>query len=309
MIRRKHLSYSTERSYVSWLRRYCVWIAEHPEGNSTEKVTAYLTHLARNGASAVNQNQALNALVMFYRDVRQTEIGRIDALRAKRSHHERYCPSVEECRAILSSVKDVAGYPTRLVMHMLYGCGLRLREPLNIRLMDIDLDNSRIVIRRAKGQKDRVVGIPCNLIEPIRKQHAVASALWAQDAAIALPVKLPTAVARKYGSYATTQGWAWLFPSRTPCQDSRTGTTCRWHMHETNVQRACRQAAKAIGLFGVVTPHCLRHGYATHAMRQGANVRDVQQVMGHKSLETTMGYLHPECGSVKSPIESIACSL
>jgi site-specific recombinase XerD len=309
VIRRRHLSYSTEKSYCAWLRRYCEHIEQNPEGTSAGKVTSFLSGLAVNGCSASSQNQAFQALLLFYREVRQVDLGNIDALRAKRPQHQRYAPSVDEVSAILRQSKDVAGYPTRLVLHMLYGCGLRLREPLNIRMMDVDLAGSQIAIRRAKGQKDRTIAIPCNLSEPIRKQMSFATAMWERDRSSDLPCKLPASVANKSSGYASTRGWYWLFPQHKPCRDPRSGQLCRYHMHEVNVQRCCRDAAKSVGLFGVVTPHSLRHAYATHAMRGGANVRDVQVVMGHKCIETTMGYLHPECGSVPSPLAGMEVKL
>ena len=305
-IRRRHLAWSTEQSYVTWLRRYEEYLrVKRPEGDSTAKVSGFLTDLAHEDLSASSQNQALQALLMFYREAMGVELGRVDALRAKRPEHIRYAPSREEMQALLQAVGDVGGYPTRLIAHMLYGCGLRVNEPLNLRLKDVDLANSTLAVRGGKGFKDRIVPVPCSLAEPIRRQAAIAAAKWEMDAAAGLGVPLPHQLGRKYPSWATAKAWYWLFPAHTACRHPRTGETVRYRCLDTNVQRAVRAAAAACGLTGRVTPHCFRHAYATHAMRAGAYVRDVQVVMGHSNLETTMGYLHTEAERVASPLDSM----
>jgi site-specific recombinase XerD len=175
-IRRRHLAWSTEQSYVTWLRRYEEYLrVKRPEGDSTAKVTGFLTDLAHEDLSASSQNQALQALLMFYREAMGVELGRVDALRAKRPEHIRYAPSREEMQALLRAVADVGGYPTRLIAHMLYGCGMRVNEPLNLRLKDVDLANSTLAVRGGKGFKDRIVPVPCSLAEPIRRQAAIAA--------------------------------------------------------------------------------------------------------------------------------------
>jgi integrase len=279
-------------------------LPRHGTGDSTAKVSAFLTDLARTECSASTQNQALQALLAFYREVVGAELGRVDALRAKRPQHVRYAPTRDEVRALLSAVQDLVGYPTRLIVHLLYGCGLRVNEPLDLRLKDLDLDNSRLTIHRAKGGKSRVVPLPCCLADPLRRQAALAAARWEQDAAAGSPVPLPHLLARKYPRAALARGWYWLFPAVGTCRHPRTGEIVRYRCLDTSVQRAVRAAAATCGLSGVVTPHCFRHAYATHAMQGGAYVRDVQVVMGHASLETTQTYLHAETGRVPSPLES-----
>jgi integrase len=264
-----------------------------------------LTDLARGDCSPTTQNQALQALLLFYREVVGAELGRVDALRAKREQHVRYAPTAEDVVSLLGAVKDRGGYPIRLIVHLLYGCGLRVNEPLDLRLKDVDLENSRLIVRQAKGGKDRVVPLPCKLAEPLRRQLEYASAMWARDAAAGLPVQLPHLFARKYPGHARSRGWYWLFPAQSPCRHPRTGEIVRYRVLAENVQRAVRDAARSVGLGGQVTPHCLRHAYATHALRGGAYVRDVQVVLGHSSLETTMGYLHAEAGRVASPLDSL----
>lgn len=303
-MRRRHLAWSTEQSYVAWLRRYCAWLRScDPSLDSTAKVSAFLTALAHTDCSASTQNQALQALLMLYREVVGTDLGRVNALRAKRPQHVRYAPTRDEVRAILATIQDQGGYPTRLIVHLLYGCGLRVNEPLDLRIKDVDLENSRLTVHEAKGVKSRVIPIPCAMAEPLRRQIAVAAARWEQDAAAGIPVPLPHLLARKYPRNAFARGWYWLFPAHNTCLHPRTGETVRYRCLDTNVQRAVRAAASKCGLTGMVTPHCFRHAYATHAMQSGAYVRDVAEVLGHAHLDTTMGYLHAEAGRVTSPLD------
>ncbi len=305
--RLRHLSISTEKSYVGWFRRYACWLARvRPSGEPREKVERFLTELARGEISASSQNQAFNALLFFYRDCRGTDLGKVDALRARRTQRERYAPSYDETRRLLEGIRDAGCYPVRLVVHLIYGCGLRVNEPLSLRLKDVDLKNSRLTIRQAKGDKDRVVSLPCSLSAAVERQMAVAAAVAAQDRAAGLPVQLPGRLEKKYPRLEFAKEWAFLFPEKASCRHPRTGRLVRWHMLDQTVQRAMREAVARLGLPPMITPHSLRHAFATHSMAGGANVRDIQEVMGHNSLETTMGYLHPEAERVRSPIDAMA---
>ena len=155
--------------------------------------------------------------------------------------------------------------------------------------------------KTSHGNKGRVVLFPKCLAEPIERQLVFAKALAAQDHARGIPVALPGLLAKKYPSAARSERWAWLFPSRTTCRHPRTGIQVRWRCHENNVQRAVKEAARRCHLEGL-TPHYLRHAFATHALHGGAFVRDLQVVLGHNHLETTMLYLHTEAGRVASPL-------
>lgn len=299
-MRLKHLAISTEQCYLSWLDRYMRFLAAEGGrwGSSEERVQAFLTGLAHREVSASTQNQAFNALVMFYREIVGQPLAKVDALRAKAPVRLRESPSVAETRAMLAAVRDVQGYPTRLIAHLLYGCGLRVSEPCNLRVKDVDLTGSRLVIRAAKGDKDRVVALPCSLFAVLRDQLEVARVVWRQDVAAGVPIALPGLLAQKYPQSRWAWKWAWVFPQRRPCRHPRTGETVRWRVHEANVQAAIREASG-----GGIKPHELRHAYATHSLNRGINPRAIQQAMGHASLETTMGYLHAEALSVPSPLE------
>jgi integron integrase len=300
--RRKHFSLSTEQSYAGWLRRYCSYLAKLPASWPSErKLESFLSMLARDDVSASTQNQAFNALLFFYQECLGHKLSGVNSLRAKRAAFVRRAPPVEEVRALLKDVRDESAYPVRLVVKLLYGCGLRITEPLSLRIRDVDIPGSRFIIRQAKGRKDRVVPIPCPVIGEIQAQIENARVTWRRDAAAQVPIKLPGQLARKYPRAASSWQWAWLFPQIAPCNDPRSGEIVRWHMLESCVQRAVKNSCRRIGLD--IKPHELRHAYATHCLNGGQNPRAIQQAMGHKSLETTMGYLHAEALSVRSPLE------
>lgn len=305
VIRRQHKSLRTEEAYVYWLKRYIAALEHMPPALPSEKkVERFLNGLAHNRTTAANtQHQALNAIVFFYKDVLDQPLQSINSLRISRPAHLRHAPTIPEVHALLQAVPDVAGYPTNLVARLLYGCGLRVTEPLNLRIKDVNLGRSTLSVMSAKGGKDRVIRLPLPLKAEIAQQMSAAYSVWQQDQRNRIPVELPHSLGRKYPEYKFAWCWAWLFPSHYTCRHPRTGQVVRYRMHEANVQRAIKQARHKLGI--MVLPHELRHGYATHCLEAGTNPRAIQYAMGHKSLETTMGYLHAESLSVLSPLETI----
>lgn len=305
VMRRQHKSLSTERDYAGWLRRYFEFRVSRtfpPETTREKKVEAFLTSLARDRqVAAATQNVAFNAICFFYRDVLQKPLANVDALRATRPTRVRHAPSVLETFALLNDVKDVGGYSTNLVARMLYGCGLRVSEPLNLRTKDISFDDGKLFVMGGKGRKDRVVSLPDSLVLELRGQLDYARAVWRRDVDAGVPVEMPEALARKYPEYRSAWGWAWVFPGHQPCRHPRTGEWVRWRMHEVNVQRAIRDARRRLGI--MVLPHELRHAYATHCLDRGVNIKALKDAMGHAQVETTMGYCHADALSVRSPLE------
>lgn len=305
LLRLQHKSLSTERTYLRWIGSYIDWLVSHGRGlaDSRARMEAYLSSLARRGLSASTQNQAFNALLYLYQQVKKEHLGEIHALRAKRSRTLRTALSKPDTLALLDRVQDEAGYPTRLIARLLYGCGLRVSEPLNLRVKDLDAAHSRLMIRGAKGGKDRIVRVPCSLMVALLEQMKFAKAIWQRDAANGLPVQLPGELARKYPRAPFAWQWAFVFPAHQPCHHPRTCQRVRYRMHECHVQRAVKKAARALDLDALATPHVLRHCYATHVIESGAHVRDVQEALGHSHLDTTMVYVRPQSERVLSPLE------
>ncbi len=180
----------------------------------------------------------------------------------------------------------------------------RVSEPLELRIKDVDLAGARLTIRSAKGNKDRIVPLPQCVAGELEVQLRVARAVLKSDAVAKVPVALPTMLAAKYPKAAFQEQWAWLFPAQAPSTHPRTGERIRWRLHEVSIQRAVRAAAAKAGIAVRVTPHVLRHSYATHAHASGAPPRDLQEVLGHGKLETTMRYLKPAFGIV-SPLDAM----
>jgi len=181
-----------------------------------------------------------------------------------------------------------------------------LSEPLNLRIKDIDIDNSRLTIREAKRNKDRVVSLPCSLLPEIQEQIKRARKFYELDAVDKIPVPLPGLLAKKYPSAPYAWQWYWLFPSAKTCAHPRTGETVRWRVHEANVQKCVRESARKAGLDGAVTPHNLRHSYASHLIERGVNIKSLAEAMGHSSILTTSGYCHTDALSVPSPLSSLS---
>lgn len=304
VMRLQRKALATEECYRHWVGSFIDWLISHGRDmpDSRTRIEAYLTVLAHRGVSASTQNQAFNAIKYFYQHVRGETIDGINALRASRPKKHRTALSREDTLALLDRVQDQAGYPTRLVARMLYGCGLRVSEPLNLRIKDVDLRGSRLVIHGAKGGKDRVVTVLCSLMPEIEDQINRARVVWQADQSRRMPVELPGELARKYKNAPFSWQWAWLFPAHQPCIHPRTGERVRYRMHEANVQRAVKEAARSLDLDSLATPHVLRHCWATHVIDAGASIRDVQERMGHASLETTMGYIQPDPRRIPSLI-------
>jgi integron integrase len=306
VIRRQHKAISTEQTYLHWLGRYIRALRHYPASLTSErKMERFLTELAlKCNVSASTQNQAFNAILFFYRDALGVELKNISALRAQRPAQLRHAPTVEETRALLAAVRDVGGYPVNLITRLLYGCGLRVSEPLNLRIKDVDLANGRLDIKGAKGGKDRVVALPCSVAEEVRSQMDFSRAVWKRDGLARIPLEIPHQLALKYPEFRFAWPWAWLFPQRHPCRHPRTGEIVRYRMHEANVQQGIKEARRKLGI--MVLPHELRHAYATHCLNRGTNLKALSEAMGHAQITTTAGYCYAEALSVRSPLDVMA---
>jgi Phage integrase family/Phage integrase, N-terminal SAM-like domain len=190
-----------------------------PAGLSSEqKLEWFLTDLARRrDLSANSQNQALNAVLYFYKEVLRQPLQGVDALRAKRPARLRHAPTIPETQALLKTIRDRAGYPTNLIARLIYGCGLRVAEPLNLRIKDLNLEQLELFLVGAKGGRDRVVSLPKSLVPELVQQMKFAQAIWPRDRQNKIPVTLPHQLAAKYPEYQFVWPWAWLFPAHNTC--------------------------------------------------------------------------------------------
>jgi integron integrase len=291
-LRRRHYSPRTEQSYVHWIKRFIFFSDKrHPKDMGAPEVTAFLSHLARDrDVAAATQNQALAALLFLYKEVLGQALPWLDQVeRAKRPARLPTVLSVPEVQRLLGEMEGTKW----LMASLLYGAGLRLRECLKLRVKDVDFDYRQILVRDAKGGKDRVTMLPQSVIEPLQRHLVRVKALHEQDVASGHgDVELPDAIARKYPRAPCAWGWKFVFPSHKLSVDPATGVVRRHHVFENYLIRGVKDAARAARIAKHVSCHTLRHSFATHLLERGQDIRTVQELLGHSSVETTMIYTH-----------------
>lgn len=310
-LRSRHYAWRTEQTYRQWAGRFVRWLEGRRLSLDTageEEVRQFLTELAtRSRVSAGTQRQALNAIVFLLRDTMGREPGDFSSFQRATNH--RRMPVVltrAECERLFDALKGT----TRLMAMVAYGSGLRLTELLRLRVKDADLERQQITVRAGKGDKDRVTVLPASLVEPLRNHRERLRQLHEEDRGRDLPgVWLPESLARKYPNAGKEWPWQFLWPSRELMQDPRTEVRRRHHVLPGTFQHCVREAAREAGLSKRVTPHVLRHSFATHSLELGTDIRTLQELLGHRSVETTQIYLHvmrkPGLGA-KSPLDALS---
>ena len=305
-----------------WVRRFVLFHGKrHPKDMGATEITEFLTDLGSPkvlpplvpgaAASAVQhevspstQMQALNALVFLYRHILGRDPGEfVGVVRAQRPRKVPVVLSADEVRRMLKELNGTA----LLMAQLLYGAGLRMIECIRLRVKDVDFERGVLTLQETKGGQGRVTMLPDAARPGLEQQLAKARELYDGDrAAGANGVILPYALAEKLRNAATAWHWFWVFPSPVESRDPRSGLMRRHHVHEDTLQRALRLAAKRSGVAKAVTPHTLRHSFATHLLEKGQDIRTVQELLGHKDVATTMIYTHvmnrPGMG-VRSPLD------
>ena len=308
-IRYLHYSIRTEEAYVHWVRAFVRFHGlRHPRELGAQEVEAFLSWLAGERHVAVSTHrQALSALLFLYQKVLCVdlpwlrEIGR---------------PQVRSRLPVVLGPAEVARLfallegAHRLLAQLLYGTGMRVTEGLQLRVKDVDFERRAIVVREGKGAKDRVVMLPASLVPGLREQMARARVLWAADRAAGRGgVHMPDALDRKYPRAGASWAWFFVFPQASPSTDPRSGVERRHHLFDQTFQRAFKRAVEAAGICErPVTPHTLRHSFATHLLQSGYDIRTVQELLGHSDVSTTMIYTHVlklGGGAVRSPLDAL----
>jgi len=292
ILRLKHYAYRTEQTYLDWVRKYFNYCyAENHDYKSSVTVKLYLSYLASGlKVAASTQNQAFNSLLFLFRHVFELELDDIsDSVRAKGKKNFPAVLSVAEVKLLFSQVEGTQ----RMILELIYGSGLRVSELTRLRVMNIDFDNLHLIVKDGKGGKDRIVSLPRKLEEDLRIHLAKVKELHNQDLSLGFgEVYLPPALGRKYPNAGREWKWQYVFPSVNLATDPRSGKTRRHHILDHTVQRIMKKAVTAAKIPKKATVHTLRHSFATHLLMSGVNIREIQELLGHKNLETTMIYTH-----------------
>ncbi|SFV56648.1 Integron integrase IntIPac [hydrothermal vent metagenome] len=307
-IRLKHYSFSTEKTYLFWIKQYIFFHnKQHPIDLDKKDIEAFLTYLAmKKKVAPSTQNQAFSALLFLYREVLGIDISEwnIQSLRAQERQHIPVVLTKEEVRVILSNLDGIY----KLMVSLMYGCGLRMSEVLNIRIKDIDFGFEKVYIWDSKSLKDRTVPLPIKLKQQLLAQVEVVSELHERDIKDGYgAVYLPYALEKKYPKAKFETKWQYLFPMKKLSKDPRSGETRRHHILQRTLSRNITSATIKSNINKKVTAHTFRHSYATHLLQNGVDIRTIQELLGHKSVETTMIYTHivKELNrqAVKSPLD------
>ena len=312
-IRLKHFSYNTERTYVDWAKRFFEYLPRQknknisPDTLNSQDVRDFLSMLAvKQRVSSSTQNQAFNALLFLFRNVLNIELKDMGkTVRAKRGLKLPVVLSVEEVQEILKNIKD----NNLLLVKTLYGTGMRLMELVRLRVKDIDFDSNLIFIRGGKGDKDRATMLPelikndlCIHLKKIKTIHEEDGNAGFGE------VFLPESLAKKYPKAAKDWAWQYVFPSSKLSVDPRSGKVRRHHITPNAIQKIVAKAVKRAGIAKQASVHTFRHSFATHLLMNGVNIREIQDLLGHKHVETTMVYTHvlrDMSNAPKSPLDSL----
>jgi integron integrase len=289
-----HYSLSTEKLYLYWVRFFIRWHAmKHPRDMGAPEVEAFLSMLAaERKVSTSTHNQALSALLFLYREVLAIDLPWMNDIRRPAYHKRIPCVlTKDEVASVLARMEGT----TALLAQLLYGTGMRLMEGMRLRVKDVDFDRHAIIVREAKGNKDRVVMLPRSLAPALRAQMLAARAIWEGD--------------RQVQRGGFTWSWFWMFPSPTLSVDPRTGVERRHHLFEERLQRALKRAVAHAAIVKPVSVHTLRHSFATQLLQAGTDIRTVQELLGHSDVSTTMIYTHVlkvAAGGTSSPLDALA---
>jgi len=306
-IKLRHYSPKTLSTYSTWVRKFQYYLEDKvPEDLSTEDVKQFLTFLAvRQKVSASSQNLAFNSLLFFFRNVLKKEFGKVDGVvRAKKKP---YIPVVLT-REEINKIIDNLPYPYHLVVKLLYGCGLRLAECLNLRVNNFNFDMKVLTVHDGKGKKDRTVPIPETTISELQIHLEKVKAIHQADLDSGYGGAFMFGqLEKKYKNAGKELVWQWFFPAKTLTYVEDEKNYRRYHLHESHVQKAIKRAVNKSKLTKRATAHTFRHSFASHLLQANYDIRTIQELLGHSDVRTTMIYTHTvksrTIKEVRSPLD------
>jgi integron integrase len=304
-IRTRHYSRRTEQAYAGWIRKFVLFHnKKHPSEMGADEIRAFINNLATNHhVSSSTQNQALQGILFLYKNILKKEVGWIKEI--KRSARVKHLPVVFSKKEVINIFEHLNGLP-KLVVSLLYGSGLRLSEALRLRVKDIDFDYKQITVRDGKGEKDRNTILPDSVIPDLKQHLNEVYLTHKEDLKRGRgETNLPYALKRKYPNAAKEFGWQYVFLANKFIREKENGLTIRWHIHESTIQRAVKEAIRKAGVNKPGSPHTFRHSFATHLLENRYDIRTIQELLGHKSVKTTMIYTHVlnRGFGIKSPLD------
>ena len=291
-IKTRHYSPKTLKAYSTWTRKFQHYVQnKQPEQITVEDVKLFLTFLAVElKVSASSQNQAFNALLFFFRHVLGREFGKVEGVvRAKRKPYIPVVLSRQEVDLIIGKLR----HPYDLVVKLLYGCGLRLAECMNIRINNFNIDAGVLTIHDGKGKKDRTLPLPETILPAIKHQFNTVRRIHRRDIEEGIAgAFMFDAIERKYKNAGQEFHWQWFFPAKDLTWVPESGEYRRAHLHERHVQKAIKSVVKRVQLSKRATAHTFRHSFASHLLRANYDIRTIQELLGHSDVRTTMIYTH-----------------
>lgn len=302
----RHYSEHTKISYKKWVEDFLT-LNQGKENIGEAEINEYLKNLAlKKNVSASTQNQALAAILFYFRFILNTPVIELaSVIRAKKSER---IPVVFSRDEVTRVIENLYGQK-KLIAKLLYGTGMRLNEALSLRVLDLDFDQNEIIIRHGKGDKNRHVMIPQKLVSELKAHIKKVQEIHAKDLTDGWgAVKMPQALGGKYPAGSKEFKWQWLFPQKNRWKNQTTGEEGRWHLDESLMQRAVKQAILEAGINKNASCHTFRHSFATHLLEIGYDIRTIQELLGHSDVSTTMIYTHVlnrGTGGVVSPLDRL----
>ncbi len=283
-LRVHHYSPNTEEAYIGWIKRFILFHNKrHPNEMGKDEIQKFINHLAvEQHVSSSTQNQALQAILYLYKNILNKNVGWLDDI--KHATRIKHLPEVFSRNETTKIFEHLNGTP-KLIVSLLYGSGLRLSEALSLRIKDIDFEYKQIIVRDGKGEKDRHTVLPSSIIPELKKHLNEVYKQHKKDLSKGKgETLLPYALDKKYPNASKEFGWQYAFPADKLIKHKESGKIIRWHIHESTIQRAVKDAIKKARIIKQGSPHTFRHSFATHLLENGYDIRTIQELLGHKSV-------------------------